>query len=91
MPVVVMPATKRPFRISAALARVREAVRPLPKAAMFALAELGHRTLFEQVVACLLSIRTRDEVSLVAARRLLQAAPTARDIGRLSVEKGIVR
>jgi hypothetical protein len=36
---------------------------------MFALAEEGHRTLFEQLVACILSIRTRDEVSLVAARR----------------------
>lgn len=37
---------------------------------MFALAEEGHRSLFEQLVACILSIRTRDEVSLEAARRL---------------------
>ena len=50
---------------------------------MFALAELGHRSLLEQLVACILSIRTRDEVSLVAARRLFGSAPTARDIGRL--------
>ncbi|HEX3274579.1 MAG TPA: hypothetical protein VHR43_06960 [Gemmatimonadales bacterium] len=49
-------------------------MRPLPKAAMFALAEDGYRSLFQQLVACILSIRTLDEVSLVAARRLLEAA-----------------
>lgn len=42
---------------------------------MFALAEDGYRSLFEQLVACILSIRTMDEVSLVAARRLFDAAP----------------
>jgi endonuclease III len=75
---------KSPFDIATVLARVRDAVHPLPKAAMFALAELGHRSLFEQLVACILSIRTRDEVSLVAARRLFDAAPTAGDLARLS-------
>jgi endonuclease-3 len=78
---------KRPFRIDVALARIRDAVRPLPKAAMFALAELGHRSLFEQLVACLLSIRTRDEVSLVAARRLFDAGPTAGDLARFPVPR----
>jgi endonuclease-3 len=66
-----------------ALARIRTAVRPLPKAAMFALAEEGHRTLFEQLVACILSIRTRDEVSLVAARRLFAAAGGPAEIAAL--------
>jgi endonuclease-3 len=67
---------KRPFDLDLVLRRVREAVRPFPKAAMFALAEEGIGSLFEQLVACILSIRTRDEVSLVAARRLLRAAAT---------------
>jgi endonuclease III len=58
------------------MARIREAVRPYPKAAMFELAEEGYRSAFEQIVACILSIRTRDEVSLVAARRLFGAART---------------
>jgi endonuclease III len=58
-------------------------VRPLPKAAMFALAEDGHRSLFEQLVGCILSIRTLDEVSLVAARRLFSAAPDPGAIARL--------
>ena len=51
---------------------------------MFALAEEGYRSLFEQLVACVLSIRTYDEVSLVAARRLFAAAPTPERIAGLS-------
>jgi endonuclease III len=51
---------------------------------MFALAEEGYRSLFEQLVACILSIRTRDEVSLVAARRLFEAARRPEQIARLS-------
>jgi len=50
---------------------------------MFALAEDGHRSLFEQLVGCILSIRTLDEVSLVAARRLFAAAPDPDTIARL--------
>ena len=51
---------------------------------MFALAEEGHRSLFEQLVACVLSIRTMDEVSLVAARRLFAAARGPERIAGLS-------
>jgi endonuclease III len=50
---------------------------------MFALAEDGYRSLFEQLVACVLSIRTLDEVSLVAARRLVAAAPDPAALARL--------
>jgi endonuclease-3 len=76
---------KRPFRVGSVVRRIREAVRPLPKAAMFALAEEGHRELFHQLVACILSIRTRDEISLVAARRLFEAAPTPAALAAMSV------
>jgi endonuclease-3 len=51
---------------------------------MFALAEDGYRGLFQQLVACILSIRTLDEVSLVAARRLFQAAAGPDAIAALS-------
>ena len=54
---------------------------------MFALAEEGHRSVFEQLVACILSIRTYDEVSLVAARRLFAAAGTAAALARLPVSR----
>lgn len=67
---------KEPFDIHRALRLVDEAVRPFPKAALFELAEAGFRTPFQQLVACIISIRTRDEVTLVAARRLLDVAAT---------------
>jgi endonuclease-3 len=52
---------------------------------MFKLAERGHRTLFEQLVACVLSIRTLDEVSLPVALALFERAPTPARIAKLSV------
>lgn len=51
---------------------------------MFALAEDGYRSVFEQLVACILSIRTMDEVSLVAARRLFAAAPGPAELAALA-------
>jgi endonuclease-3 len=75
---------KQPFDIDIAIDRLREAVRPLPKAAMFALAEEGHASLFEQLVACIISIRTRDETTLPVARRLFAAAPTPEALSRLT-------
>jgi endonuclease-3 len=79
-------AGKRPFHIGTVLRRIRDAVRPLPKAAMFALAEEGYTSLFEQLVACILSIRTRDEVSLLAARRLFAASRTPDRLASLPVQ-----
>lgn len=67
---------KELFEIDQVIAGVREAVRPFPPAALFALADEGHRSVFEQVVACILSVRTYDEVTLPTARRLFEAAPT---------------
>ena len=54
---------------------------------MFELAERGHRSLFEQLVACVISIRTLDEVSLPVALELFRRAPTPEAIARLSVAK----
>jgi len=75
---------KRPFEIDLAMQRIREAVRGFPKAAMFALAEEGFATAFELLVACIISIRTRDEVTMVCARRLFGLARTPDAMGRLS-------
>ncbi len=71
-----LPMDKLPFDIDAAMVRIREAVRPFPKAAMFELRDDGYGSPFEQLVACMLSVRTRDETSLVAARRLFTVART---------------
>jgi endonuclease-3 len=74
---------KLPFDIDEMMARIRAAVQPYPPAAMFELAEAGHTTLFEQLVACIISIRTFDEVSLVAARRLFARARTPSEMSAL--------
>jgi endonuclease-3 len=78
---------ERPFDIDAVLRRVREAVRGFADAAMFALADEGYRSVFEQIVACLISIRTRDEVMVEAARRLFAVARTPADVARLSARR----
>lgn len=51
-------------------------MRPYPKAAMFELAEEGFDSPFEMLVACIISIRTYDEVMLPAARKLFTLART---------------
>ena len=75
---------KRPFDIHVAMRRIRKAVEPFPKAAMFELADDGFRTPFEQLVACIISIRTRDEQMLKIARRTFAAARTPTEFTRLS-------
>ncbi len=82
-----MAAVKQPFDIEAAIPLVREAVRPYPKAALFDLAALGNDSVFELLVACVLSIRTRDEVTLPTARRLFAAARTPEAVAALPVEQ----
>ena len=79
-------ATKRPFDIDVVMRRVRNAVADYPDAAMFALRELGYGSLFQQLVACILSIRTTDEVSLPTALALLELAPTAERMAALAPE-----
>ncbi|HEY4129574.1 MAG TPA: hypothetical protein VGM50_03105, partial [Gemmatimonadaceae bacterium] len=54
-------------------------------AAMFELAERGHRSLFAQLVGCIVSIRTLDEVSLPVSLRLLERAGTPESVSKLSV------
>ena len=78
---------KQPFDIDVALERIGEAVRPYPKAAMFELAERGYASPFQQLVACVISIRTRDEESLPISMRLFDAAPTAEAIAALAPEQ----
>ncbi len=76
---------KRPFEIDLAMQRIRDAVRGFPKAAMFALADEDFATAFELLVACIISIRTRDEVTMVCARRLFGLARTPDEMSRLSM------
>ena len=76
---------KRPFDIDQAIVHIREAVRPFPKAALFELAEEGFRSPFEQLIACIISVRTFDEVTLPTARRLFALARTPLEVSRSTV------
>jgi endonuclease III len=78
---------KLPFDIDEVMRRIRAAVKDVPDAAMFALRELGYGTLFQQLVACIISIRTTDEVSLPTALALLEQAPTPADVAALEVSE----
>jgi endonuclease-3 len=73
----------KPFDIDVAISRIEEAVRPYPKAALFELAEEGYNSPFEQLVACIISIRTLDEVTLPVSRRLFARARTAAEMSQL--------
>jgi endonuclease-3 len=77
-----------PFRISAVVSRIRKAIRPFARAMLFQIAEEeGHRGVIEQLVACMISVRTRDEVSLLASRALFALGKTPSDLARRSVEE----
>lgn len=76
---------KRPFDIDLAVRRLRTAVEPFPKAAMFELADAGFDTAFQQLVACIISIRTLDEVMLPTAKALFARAATPAEVAALDV------
>src|SRR5690349_3755707 len=78
---------KHPLTIDAMLDRVAEAVKDFPKAALFELAERGFDSAFEILTACIISIRTRDEVTVPTAERLFSKARTPRDVARLGVDE----
>ena len=78
---------KRPFDIHAVMRRIRKAVAPYPRAALFELRDEGFGSAFEQLAACMISVRTRDEVTLPTARRLFARARTPAQVAALSVDE----
>lgn len=68
-------------------ARVEQAIRPFKKAAMFELHEQGYTSVFEQLVACVISIRTLDEVSAPTSRRLFEVARTPAAVAKLGADR----
>jgi len=75
---------KKAFDIDTVLRRIRKEIAGFADAAMFDLRSRGFATVFQQLIACIISIRTRDEVSLPASVRLLEKAPDAKAIARMS-------
>ncbi len=78
---------KKPFDIDEALPLLRKAVAPYPKAALFELAAEGYSSVFEILIACIISIRTYDEVTLPVARKLFAKARTPAQIAALSEQE----
>ncbi|MFL6632033.1 MAG: endonuclease III domain-containing protein [Massilia sp.] len=78
---------KRPFDISQVLDRIQQAVQPWPKAALFQLAEEGFTSTFEQLLACIISIRTYDEVTLPVSRKLFARARLPAEVAEMSSEE----
>jgi endonuclease III len=83
----VMKIEKQPFDIDAAMRRIGAAVEPFPKAAMFELAQEGFDSTFELLVACIISIRTYDEVMIKIARNFFDHARTPLEVSKLSPQE----
>src|SRR6185436_13938841 len=83
------PATtgKKPHNIALMMRRIRRAVEPFAKAALFELAAEGFTSPFEQLVACIISIRTLDEVMLPTARKLFARARTPLAVSQLTPQE----
>ena len=78
---------QRAFDIDKAIARVREAVGAVSAAMLFELYDDGHTSAFEMLVACLISVRTRDEASLAMARALFARARTPAEMAALDINE----
>ncbi|WPP52730.1 endonuclease III domain-containing protein [Catalinimonas niigatensis] len=78
---------KDAFDIERAMVLLREEVKDLPKAALFDLYDQGYTSLFEQLIACMISVRTYDEVTVPTSLRLFQKARTPEEMLLLSVEE----
>ncbi|HYF08676.1 MAG TPA: endonuclease III [Acetobacteraceae bacterium] len=78
---------KEPFDIDEVFVRLRTAMAPLPKAAMFELRDRGFSSPFEQLVAVLISARTRDETTIPVCLRLFARARTPQAVAALGEEE----
>ncbi|MRS62435.1 endonuclease III domain-containing protein [Larkinella terrae] len=74
---------KPDFDLTLVLSRIEEAIRPYPKAAMFDLFERGYNSVFEQLISCIISIRTLDEVTIPVSLRLFAVARTPEQLLQL--------
>ncbi|HEU4634449.1 MAG TPA: endonuclease III [Flavisolibacter sp.] len=78
---------KLPFDLKAVLKRIEKAVASFPKAAMFELYERGYTSVFEQLISCIISIRTLDETTIPLSEKLFSLARTPAELLKLSPGK----
>ena len=77
---------KKPFDIPDMLKRIGAEMKAFPKAAMFELYERGYTSLFEQLISCIVSIRTLDETTIPLSEKLFAVARTPQELLKLSPE-----
>jgi len=75
------------FDLDLVLNAIAPAIAPFPKAAMFELAERGYNSLFEQLISCIISIRTLDETTIPVSLRLFDVARTPEQLAALSPDE----
>jgi endonuclease III len=75
---------KKPCDLADMLRRIEKVIKPFPKAAMFELRERGYTTIFEQLVSCIISIRTLDETTIPLTEKLLARARTPKEMLKLT-------
>ncbi len=78
---------KLPFDLKTVLNKIEQATANYPKAAMFDLYERGFTSLFEQLISCIISVRTLDETTISVSLRLFDQARTAETMLLLPHEK----
>lgn len=71
-------------QIAPALDAVRVAVATYPSAALFELCKEGYSSIFEVLVACIISVRTLEEDTFAVSRRLFAVARTPTELLALS-------
>jgi endonuclease-3 len=84
-----VPATspKAPFDIDDVMKKLRRAVEGYAQASMHVLADDSFRSVFEQIVACIISIRTREETTDVVARRFFKKARDPKTVAGLDISE----
>src|SRR6188768_1505507 len=78
---------KKAFNLSIVLRQIEKAIKPYPKAAMFELYGRGYTSLFEQLISCVISIRTLDETTIPLSEKLFKIARTPQELLKLSPKK----
>jgi endonuclease-3 len=78
---------KKLYDIPLMLNRIDEAVASYPKAAMFELYERGYRSVFEQLISCVISIRTLDETTIPLSEGIFALARTPMAMLKLAPQK----
>ena len=78
---------KKTFNLNIVLRRIEKETASFPKAAMFELFERGYTSLFEQLISCIISIRTLDETTIPLSEKLFSIARTPKELLKLSPKK----